>query len=219
MAYANLNNEKVEVNTELDSIVIVDVLQTIRGGRTLDVSGFALPVIQAGHPIIKETSTGELKPLPVSGSGAILNFGTLTPGANYAADDTYSDVALTGGSGSGAKANITVVGGKVTNVDLTVAGTGYAADDSLSAAAASIGGTGTGFAIKVASADTLASAYGSLPSGHTYEGVLINSILTTKPFAGVLVRGTVNPKAAQFSYDSILSAIKTALPLIDFRED
>jgi len=219
MAYANLNNTPVVVDSELDSIVIVDNFQSIRGGRTLDVTGFPLDTIQAGHPIIKQTSNGELKPFPVTGSGAILGFGTITAGSGYAADDTYSDVALTGGTGSGAKANITVAGGKVTAVDLTVAGTGYASGDSLSADAANIGGDGSGFAVAVDVVDTKASAYGTLPAGHTYAGVLINSILTSKAFAGILVRGTVNPKAAQFSYDSILSAIKTALPLIDFRED
>jgi hypothetical protein len=61
--------------------------------------------------------------------------------------------------------------------------------------------------------------YAALPSGHTYAGILIASILTKKPFAGIMVRGTVNPAAAPYSMTSILSAVKTALPLIDFQED
>jgi hypothetical protein len=59
-------------------------------------------------------------------------------------------VTLTGGSGSGAKATIGVSGGSVTTVTLTTAGNGYVVGNTLSATAASIGGTGSGFSIKVA---------------------------------------------------------------------
>lgn len=57
----------------------------------------------------------------------------------------YTNVTLTGGSGSGAKADITVTGGVIVNVDLTRGGSGYTTNNVLSASAASIGGTGTGF--------------------------------------------------------------------------
>jgi hypothetical protein len=58
---------------------------------------------------------------------------------------TYTNVTLTGGTGSGAKATIVVSGGAVTTVTITTAGSGYTKNDSLSATAASIGGTGAGF--------------------------------------------------------------------------
>ncbi|MEN0095902.1 MAG: hypothetical protein AAGB30_11005 [Pedobacter sp.] len=130
--YVNLNNEGTNVINANDSIVIVDNLQSIRGGRTLDTTGFGPDVIKAGHVIIKETSTGNYKPMP------------LTTG------------------------------------------------------------------------DTV---YDALPTGHTYAGILIATILKNKPFAGILVRGTVNPNATPFAMASILAAVKTALPLIDFRAD
>jgi len=59
-------------------------------------------------------------------------------------------VALTGGTGTGATANITVSGGAVTAVVLVSGGIGYTAGDTLSASASSIGGTGSGFTILVA---------------------------------------------------------------------
>ena len=136
MAVADLNNEKSEVITGNDNIVIVDNFQSVRGGRTLDVTGFTPEVINAGHVIIQVTATKEYKPMPV---------------------------------------------------DLTT--------------------------------NPAAPAYAALPSGHTYAGILIASIPTKKPFAGIMVRGTVNPAAAPYPMASILSAVKTALPLIDFRED
>ena len=129
MAVADLNNSH-EIITGNDNVVIVDNFQSIRGGRTLDTTGYAKPVINAGHVIIKETASGEYKPMPISG-------------------DSYS----------------------------------------------------------------------ALPEGAEYAGILSASILTSKPLAGIMVRGTVNPAAAPFKMDTILSAVKAALVLIDFRED
>jgi hypothetical protein len=64
---------------------------------------------------------------------------------------TYSNVSLTSttGVGTGAKADITVTAGQVTDVDLRRGGTGYAVGDLLSASAANIGGTGSGFEVEV----------------------------------------------------------------------
>lgn len=131
MTVANLTNPATEVITGNDSIVMPNYLEGIRGGRTLDVTGFPNEVIHAGHVIIKD-SAGAYKPMP-----------------------------------------------------LNEAGTEYAA----------------------------------LPDGASYAGFLVASISTDRPFAGIMVRGTINPKATPFKMDSILAAIKTALPLIDYMED
>jgi len=63
------------------------------------------------------------------------------------------------------------------------------------------------------------TAYGSLPASHTYKGVLISTILTAKPFAGILVIGTVNKNASFYTIASVLTAVKAALPLIRFTQD
>lgn len=63
------------------------------------------------------------------------------------------------------------------------------------------------------------SAFAALPAGHTYYGIQINPCLVTRPFAGILLRGTVNPNAMPYTVTSILTALKAALPLIDFRAD
>jgi hypothetical protein len=218
--YADLTNTSESIDTGgKDSIVIVDNFQSVRGGRTLDVTGFSPTVIRAGHVIIKETATGNFKPMPVKILGAILILGTLKAGSGYTNNGTYNGVALTGGSGAGATANIVVAGNAVTAVTIVNKGTGYKAGDILSAAAANIGTSGSGFEIAVASVDTSINGYDALPSGHTYAHINISSILTAKPFAGLLVRGTVNYAAAPYDMTSILSAVKTAMPLIDFRAD
>jgi hypothetical protein len=82
-------------------------------------------------------------------NGFILTLNTLVGGSTYT-NGTYTAVSLTGGSGTGAKATIVVSGNTVTSVTLTAAGDGYAVGNTLSATAASIGGTGSGFSIKVA---------------------------------------------------------------------
>lgn len=63
------------------------------------------------------------------------------------------------------------------------------------------------------------TAYAALPASHTYHGVLISTILKAKPFAGILVRGTVNHAASYYTITSVLAAAKAALPLIRFTKD
>jgi hypothetical protein len=82
-------------------------------------------------------------------TGLALTLNTLVGGTLYT-NGTYTNVTLTGGSGSGAKATVVVSGGSVTSVTLTKPGNGYVVGNTLSATAASIGGTGSGFSIKVA---------------------------------------------------------------------
>lgn len=127
---ADLASKGPDYNTGNDTIVIVKVLEAIPGGKTLDVTGFVPDVIPAGHLIIEETSTGVLKPMPISGA-----------------------------------------------------------------------------------------AYAALPASHTYKGVLISTILTKKPFAGIMVRGTVNKNASFYTIASVLTAVRTALPLVRFTQD
>jgi hypothetical protein len=83
----------------------------------------------------------------------VFGFGTLVGGSGYLTPGLYSGVALTGGTGTGATADITVTGTAVTLVTLVSAGTGYTIGDSLSATDASLGGRtgGSAFSIPVAS--------------------------------------------------------------------
>lgn len=67
MATANLSKNNGTVNTTNDSVVIVQNIDGIPGGRTLNVEGFPDKEISAGHVIIKETASGGYKPLPITG--------------------------------------------------------------------------------------------------------------------------------------------------------
>lgn len=126
----NLTKQGPAYDTSNDTIVIVKNLETIPGGRSLNVTDFAPDVIPAGHLIIKETSTGDFKPMPV-----------------------------------------------------------------------------------------VAEAYGTLPVGHTYEGILISTIRKDRAFAGIMIRGSVNKEASFYNIASVLVAAKAALPLIRFTQD
>ena len=128
----NLSNNPQNVDAGFDSVTIIKMIEDIPGGKTLDVTGFSPEIIRAGHLVIKETSSGIHKPMPVNGA-----------------------------------------------------------------------------------------AYDSLPAGHEYVGVVVASVLTTKPFVSVMVRGAVNEQAFVNGggYSSIPAAAKTALSLIRFTKD
>ena len=59
-------------------------------------------------------------------------------------------------------------------------------------------------------------AYGELPSGYSYAGILAKSISTACPMASIMTRGDVNDAAAPYKMDGILAAFKTACPHINF---
>ena len=87
--------------------------------------------------------------LQVVQDGTILSFGNAVAGSGYT-DASYPGVALTGGSGSGATANIVVSGGGVApGSTLVSGGLGYKSTDQLSAASTDLGGAGSGFTIEV----------------------------------------------------------------------
>lgn len=81
-------------------------------------------------------------------SSGVKTLGAITGGTLYT-NGTYTNVSLTGGVGFGAKATVVVSGGSVTSVTITAVGAAYTVGNVLSAAAASIGGTGSGFSVPV----------------------------------------------------------------------
>lgn len=219
MATANLTNTGEQILDGNDSIVIVENFETVRGGRTLDVTGFTPDVIKAGHMIIQPTAGGDFKPMPVTVSGAITTLGPITPGSGYTNNGTYNNVPLTGGSGTGAQATVVVASNAVQSVTITAPGSGYKDGESLSASASNIGTNGSGFAVGISGVDGSSVAYAALPASHSYVGVLVATIRTKRPFAAIMVRGTVNYAAAPYSMTSILSAVRSALPNIRFTTD
>ncbi len=62
-------------------------------------------------------------------------------------------------------------------------------------------------------------AYGELPVGAKYVGVLYRSISKEKPAASIMYDGVVNPNAVPYPMTSILDAFMAACPKITFEQD
>lgn len=115
-----------------------------------------------------------------TGTGPIATLGSVTGGSGYA-NGTYTNVALSGGTGTGMKATVVVAGHAVTTVTVTAPGTGYTVADVLTTTAGVIGGAvsgvlGTGFSVPVAtvvpSASVLVRA-GDADKGSELEGAAV----------------------------------------------
>lgn len=50
-----------------ESVIIRNYVNGIMGGVVLDLTGFSGEFIQCGHIIIRDTTSGEYKPMPVKG--------------------------------------------------------------------------------------------------------------------------------------------------------
>lgn len=81
-------------------------------------------------------------------SSAIKTIGAITGGSLYT-NGTYTNVDIINGTGFNAKATIVVSGNAVTSVTITARGSNFIVGNVLSAASASIGGTGSGFSFPV----------------------------------------------------------------------
>ena len=103
---------------------------------------------------------------PTIVQGQIATLGTVTSGSLYT-NGVYQNVALTGGSGANATADIVIVGGVVTSCTLKFGGNFYVAGDVLSCS--SLGSTGSGFSVPVA---TVSNAAGTSWLGDNYDPVL-----------------------------------------------
>ena len=105
------------------------------------------------------------------------SIGSLTAisgGSGYG-NGSYTNVPLTGGTGTGALANMTVSGGSVTAVTLVDPGIGYSLNNLLSASNTNLGGTGSGLSLQVATLDAI-EARAVLD---VYSTAQVNSLVNT----------------------------------------
>lgn len=141
-------------------------------------------------------------------TGRILTEQIDAGGTGYV-NGTYTNVPLTGGTGSGATANITVAGTIVTVLTLVSPGGGYAQNDTLSANNADLGGSGSGL---VVTADTVATAFDPLDIATKSSSA--DAIVATPAIHGILwLVGLLSSEvwapsgAADFYYQRIPGAV------------
>jgi hypothetical protein len=129
----------------VSEIVFTESYTTTNGSPYLPSNTYNNQV-QVGQVIVGPGIPAGTQVLEIQTS-AINALTNLVPGSGYA-DNTYSGVDVTGGSGGGATVDITVAGGVVTVVTIVNPGSGYQVGDTIAVDDADIGG-GTGFSIDV----------------------------------------------------------------------
>ena len=105
---------------------------------------------------------------PTIVQGQITGTGSLNGGSLYT-NGVYQNIALTGGSGNGAIADIVIVGQTIVSCSITFGGQFYVVGDVLTVPNTSIGNSGSGFFITVAS---ITNATGTSWLGDNYDPVL-----------------------------------------------
>jgi hypothetical protein len=186
----NIAQSSTNTNVSVGGITGVSTYTT-----TVTVDGtHALAISVAGSTGVGDTVANLLTSINAKMAGLVATIGVITPGTGYLGTGTYTNVALTGGTGTGAKATIVVAAGGVSTVTITDGGVGYTGPtDSLTTANTNLGGSGSGFAVLVATTSTYAVA--TLVSGD----ILFTSTSTGPASSVLLVTGTLLPSLTSFS--------------------
>ena len=106
---------------------------------------------------------------PTIVQGVITGTSTLVAGTGYV-NGYYENISLSGGSGSGATADITISGNVVTACVIKNGGSYYRVTDILGVNSTDIGGTGTGFSISVSA---ISNTDGTSWLGDNFDSVLL----------------------------------------------
>lgn len=128
-----------------------------------------------------------------------MTLGTVTPGNNYELSGSFTNVPLTGGSGTGATANITTSAeGGVETVTLVEAGSGYLTTDTLSAEDENLGGLGgSGFSVAINAVTGQVETFALTNGGNGYvEGAYDNVALTGGSGTGAVASIDVDASGA-----------------------
>ena len=118
-------------------------------------------------------------PVTFTIAGGVSTFTITNTGSAYV-NGTYTSVALTGGTGINALATIVIAGTSVSSVTITTAGSGYLTGDVLSASAASLGGSGSGFSMTVTANTSFAVSNNNLwqfDIGYDSTGAGVNNLI------------------------------------------
>ena len=121
------------------------------GGPTQVQTGYRqdLAILLCKGPIAGISRMWANNALVVNGNR--MELGSVSGGSGYTVSGTYQSVPLTGGSGTGARAEIIVSGGAVTAAKITFDGAGYQPGDVLTSANSYLGGAGSGWSVSVTS--------------------------------------------------------------------
>ena len=149
-----LKNHELVVITGIATGTIVSNIVTASGTSTVTISIPLTATLTAGTVIEFRRPTS---PVLLDSTYTIGNFidkvVIASPGSGFT-NGTYYDVALSGGTGTGLKANITVAGNAITSVTVTNGGSGYNSDYTITPMPTSIGaGSGSVLAAKIATAN------------------------------------------------------------------
>lgn len=133
-------------DTTESEVVTTASVDSTNGNDTLLLNTYNSDVIVG--QIISGTNIATGSSVVSITSSGVKTLGAITGGSGYT-NATYTNVPLTGGSGGGAQATVTVSGGAVTAVTITKTGSAYEVGDALSASNTNLGGAGAGFSVPV----------------------------------------------------------------------